>query len=153
VELLGLLAPSKTDSTACNVRCCTAYHDVHISIDTAPAAAAAAAAAALPSGALEDGVSVAGRFYSLGSYESNVLYTLPLAVLLLLLLTLMLLLLLLLQVLLRTVCLLVVASTAWAAMRATCSTHSGSWSTLIWGEDSGLRYQQVRILHSFIIQM
>jgi hypothetical protein len=50
---------------------------VHIAVDTPPAAAAAAAAAAaLPSGALEDGVSVGGRFYSLGSYESNVLYTL-----------------------------------------------------------------------------
>jgi DNA polymerase delta subunit 1 len=27
-------------------------------------------------GALEDGISVGGRFYNLGSYESNVLYAL-----------------------------------------------------------------------------
>lgn len=33
-------------------------------------------AVAVCAGALEDGVSVGGRFYSLGSYESNVLYAL-----------------------------------------------------------------------------
>jgi DNA polymerase delta subunit 1 len=51
-------------------------YSLHISVDTPPPAAAAAAAAAAVTGALEDGVSVGGRFYSLGSYESNVLYTL-----------------------------------------------------------------------------